>query len=132
MPRLLDYVVIRRDPLDLDHTGQSELLGFHVRAGAVTSPDSLPALTFQARAPSSRVPGPSPDLGGRVDLEILVNGLPTGVVRITLDSVRGVWRTFSEPRLNADSSANFVQFRSEQGLARISDVVLWYQRDVQL
>jgi len=132
MARLLDYVVIQRQPIDLDHTGQSELLGFHVRARAVTDLESIPALSFQARAPSSPVPGPSPDLGGRVDLEILVNGLPTGVVRITLDSVRGVWRTFAAPRLNADSSANFVQFRSERGLARISDVVLWYQREVTL
>lgn len=132
MPRLLDYVVIQRQPIDLAHTGQSDLLGFHVRANAVTDRDALPALSFQVRAPSSPVPGPAPDLGGRVDLEILVNGLPTGVVRITLDSVRGIWRTFAAPELNADSSANFVQFRSEQGLARISDVVLWYQRDVEL
>lgn len=132
MARVLDYVVVRRQPIDLDHLGQSELFGFHVRANVINDRDSIPALSFQARAPSSVVPGPSPDLGGSVDLEIIVNGLPTGVVKIALNTVRGVWRTFEQPKLNAGSSANFIQFKSEKGLARISDVVLWYQRDVQL
>lgn len=132
MARVLDYVVVRRQVFDLEHLEQSEFFGFHVQANVDRDPQSIPALSFQVRPPSSVVPGPSPDLGGMIDLEIIVNGLPTGVIRITLDSVRGVWRTFSQPTLNEDSSANFVQFRSENGMARISDVVLWYQRDVPL
>jgi hypothetical protein len=132
MPRILDYIVIRRQPIDLGHLERSEFFRFHVDANAVTDSASIPALSFQVRPRSSVVPGPSPDLGAVVDLEIIVNGLPTGVIHITLDSVRGIWRTFSEPRLNSDSSANFVQFTSENGMVRISDVVLWYQRDVEL
>lgn len=132
MPQVLDYIVIRRQPFDIAHRGQSDAFGFQVEGDAISGSGTIPALSFQARPPSSPVPGPSPDLGGSVDLDIVVNGLPTGVIKIALDSVRGIWRTFSDPRLNVDSSANFVQFRSEKGIVRISDVVLWYQRDVRL
>ena len=125
MPTMADYIVIRDAPFDLV-TGEERQFGaIAIPADRVPGTASAKAiLQYKVRPPTSAPFAPSADIAVRF------NGFEVETVKVTVDTVRGLWETFPATVLNADSPANFVSFRVEQGRIRISDVIVWFQRDI--
>jgi len=125
MAQIADYIVIRDGVFDLD-VGESR------NFGSIPIPDDLVPGTARAKAILQYKvrPPTNPPFSGSTDLTVIVNGHTIETVRIRLDTVRGLWETFPATILNADLRTNFVQFQAAVGPARISDVILWFQRNI--
>jgi hypothetical protein len=95
--------------------------------------------------PADRVPGTAkakailqykarpltnPPIAATTELTVKFNGFTVQGIKLTVDTIHGLWETFPATILNADSSANFVQFRADIGPVRIADVILWFQRHI--
>jgi hypothetical protein len=97
---------------------------FTINSDLVTDrADSVPILSYQCRPLSDQT----------VNLRIDISGDNIENVAISVNTVRAMWKTFDarllHPGLGAD---NNVKFRNTgSGPIRISDVIVWYQRNVQ-
>ena len=73
-------------------------------------------------------------LSDNASLQISVFGdSPTTIetINISENTVRALWEAFPAGKLNAGED-NSVTFVCTEGEIRISDVILWYQRDLEL
>ncbi|CAN5831281.1 hypothetical protein BH23ACT10_BH23ACT10_24990 [soil metagenome] len=125
MPTIADYIVIRDGPFEL--TGSNPW-----SSGNISIPNDLVPGTITAKAVLQYKvrPTASPPFAPSAEIEVRVNGRSVETIRLSTDTVHGLWEVFPATILNADSAANFVEFRAESGFARISDVILWFQRDI--
>lgn len=125
MPTIADYIVIRDGPFELT-------AGNAWSTGNIAIPSDLVPGTATAKAILQYKvrPPASPPFAPSAEIEVRFNGRSLETIRLRTDTVHGLWETFPATILNADSAANFVEFRVESGFARISDVILWFQRDI--
>jgi hypothetical protein len=126
MAIIADYAVLRDGTFDLDGGQIKELEPFF-------PPDDLAPGTGQSKAILCYKARPLPQspFSPQVDLKITLKfqNLNIETVRIKDDTVRGLWEAFSAAELSTTVGNVFI-FSSESGKVRISDVVLWYQRNV--
>lgn len=125
MPTIADYIVIKDNTFELA-TGESR------NFGSIFIPSDLVPGTAKAKAILQYKARPltNPPFAGSTELKVEFNGFDVQGIKLTLDTIHGLWETFPATILNADSSANFVQFRAEIGPVRIADVILWFQRRI--
>ena len=124
MARVADYFVVHVAPFDVGPGGESPAMVFTVHTDAVVDrSDAAPVLGYQCR-PLSDEPAA---------LRIDISGDSIEHVTVSVNTVRAMWKTFDgnllHPGLGAD---NNVKFRNTgAGSIRISDVIVWYQRNVE-
>jgi hypothetical protein len=126
MATIADYLVLRDGTFDLESGEHLELDPFFPPDDLVTGSGSANAiLCYKAR------PLPQAPFTPQVDLKILLKfqNLEIETVTIQDDSVRGLWEVFPAGKLSSTVGNIFI-FESESGRVRISDVVLWYQRNI--
>ena len=125
MPTIADYIVIRDNSFELA-VGESRNFGsLFIPADRVAGTAKAKAILQYKARPLTNQP-----FAATTDLTVKFNGATVQGIKLTLDTVHGLWETFPATILNADSSANFVQFRAEIGPVRIADVILWFQRSI--
>ncbi len=125
MPKLTDHAVITDNPFDLA-VGQNRVFS-SIRIPSDLVPGTgrrMAILQYKVR------PLTTQGFSAATELSISVNGANIETVNITLDTVRGLWETFPATILNADSRANMIDFRAQIGPVRISDVILWFHRNI--
>lgn len=124
MARVADYFVIHREPFDVEPGGESGAMVFTVHSDAVVDrADAAPVLSYQCR-PLSDEPAA---------LRIDISGDNIEHVIVSVNTVRAMWKTFDghllHPGLGVD---NNVKFRNTgEGSIRVSDVIVWYQRNIR-
>jgi hypothetical protein len=125
MSTIADYIVIRDGTFELA-TGESRNFGsIFIPSDRVPGTAKAKAiLQYKAR------PLSNPPFAATTELTVQFNGTTVQGIKLTLDTIHGLWETFPATILNADSSANFVQFRAEIGPVRIADIILWFQRRI--
>ncbi|WP_230971491.1 hypothetical protein [Nitrogeniibacter aestuarii] len=120
MTSMADYIVLRDSPFTLEPGESKELSCF--------LPDDIAnaklIIAYKARALSS------PPLGPGTTLSIRPGHMPGNIETIELNdgSVHGLWETFPVS-LTSTLLKNIFVFTSEGGRMRISDVILWFQRN---
>ena len=126
MPTIADYSVLRDGSFDLDSGERKELAPFFPPSDLVPGTAKAKALLYYKARPLPQAP-----FAAQVHLRIIlkVQNLEIEDIRIKDDSVRGLWEAFSAAELSSTVGNVFV-FKSDSGKVRISDVVLWYQRDI--
>lgn len=126
MPTIADYSVLRDGSFDLESGHQRELDPWFPPSDLVPGTGTAKAiLSYKAR------PLPQAPFSPQVDLKISLKfqGLSIETVTIKGDSVRGLWEAFPANKLSSTVGNVFI-FRSQSGRVRISDVILWYQRNI--
>jgi hypothetical protein len=126
MATIADYMVLRDGTFDLESGESRELAPFFPPDDLVQGSSSANAiLCYKAR------PLPQAPFTPQVDLKITLKfqAFEIETVQIQDDTVRGLWEVFPAAQLSSTVGNVFV-FRSESGRVRISDVVLWYQRNI--
>jgi hypothetical protein len=120
MPTVADYIVLRDNHFDLDHEQEREI--------AFDLPDQLSnvklVLAYQARPIAS----PPFQAVSKIDISLKFQQ-HIDTVTIRGDTIHGLWETFPRLAVNTDIT-NTLIFKSLSGTVRISDVVLWFQRNV--
>jgi len=123
MARVADFFVVRRETFDVEPGGESGAMVFTIHSDAVLNhADAAPVLSYQCRPLSD----------DSAVLRIDVSGDSIEHVTVSVNTVRAMWKVFDghllHPGLGAD---NNVKFRNTgEGSIRISDVIVWYQRNV--
>lgn len=123
MARIADYFVVRRAPFDIGPGEESAAMKFTIHSDlAANRTDAAPVLSYQCR-PLSDQPA---------TLRIDISGDNIEQVTVSVNAVRAKWKTFDGDLLHPGLSAdNNVKFRNTgSGSIRISDVMIWYQRNV--
>jgi hypothetical protein len=129
MPRIADYITIRDASFDLGtaaSSGTSLTFNVTINSDAVTNrADSQPILAYKIRRLSEAPWRLTIDFNDTEIEEIRS-------VDISADFAVGRWEIFSGNLLHPGPSAdNQVHFSClGNGQVRLSDVVLWYQRDI--
>lgn len=126
MPTIADYTVLSDGTFDLSSGQEKELAPFF-------PPDDLVPGTAKAKAILCYKARPLPQapFSPQVDLKISLKFQNLNIETVTIkdDSVRGLWEAFSAAELSSTVGNIFI-FKSQSGKVRISDVVLWYQRNI--
>src|SRR5262245_25095187 len=123
MPRIADYAVVRSAPFDLGPGEESNAMTFTIHSDLVENGNEGPVLSYQCR--------PLSDQGAALRIDISGDSIES--VTISVNTVRAMWKTFAgsllHPGLGAD---NNIKFRNTgSGSIRVSDVIIWYQRNIQ-
>ncbi len=125
MSTIADYIVIRDNIFELAPGEDKRFGSLFIPADRVPGTAKAKAiLQYKAR------PLTKPPLAAATELTVNFNGTTVQSIKLSIDTIHGLWETFPATILNADSSANFVQFRAEIGPVRLADVILWYQRRI--
>lgn len=128
MPTIADYAVLRDGTFDLESGEELELAPFFPPDDLVPGTAKAKAILCYKARPLPQAPfSPSADL--KISLKFQLLNIES--IKITGDTVRGLWEAFSADELSKTVGNVFI-FKSESGRVRISDVVLWYQRNIQI
>lgn len=126
MANIADYAVLHDGTFDLNTGEHKELKPFFPPGDLVPGTGQSKAiLCYKAR------PLPQAPFSPQVDLKITLKfqNLNIETIRIKDDTVRGLWEAFSAAELSATVGNVFI-FASNSGKVRISDVILWFQRNI--
>lgn len=126
MATIADYSVLRDGAFDLESGEERELPSFFAPQDIVPGTNLAKAiLSYKAR------PLQQPPFAPYVELDISLKYQALDIEEVVLkgDTVHGLWEAFPADRLST-LVANVFVFRSNSGRVRISDVILWYQRDI--
>ena len=120
MPTIADYRVLRDSHFDLE-PDQERAFSFDLPNDLA---DAKLVLAYQAR------PFPLPPFAAVATVDIGFQFQQhVDTVTIRGETVHGLWETFPRLAVNTDIT-NTLIFKSTLGKVRISDVVLWFQRDI--
>lgn len=124
MARIADYIVVRRAAFDLAPGQESSAMTFTINSDLEANrADSAPILSYQCRPLSDA------DAALRID----ISGDNIEQVTISVNTVRGMWKTFDGSLLHPGPAAdNNIKFRNTgSGAIRVSDIIIWHQRNIQ-
>jgi hypothetical protein len=125
MPTIADYIVIRDGFFELAPGEDRNFGSIFIPQDRVPGTARAKAILQYKARPLKKEP-----FAAATELTVKFNGFSVQNIKLTVDTIHGLWETFPATILNADSSANFVQFRADIGPVRLADVILWFQRHI--